>query len=127
MPGLAPTVAYSGFTTVLDLAVGPDGSLYVVEHSTGPVFFVLPGRLLKIAPDGTRTTVIAGLTRPTAVAVSPEARSMSPTAVTPSVSARCCRSSRKANRAECLGGSPAEIRRPSSAFDSRCCSEAWFS
>ena len=71
-PGQAPTVAYSGFTTVLDLAVGPDGSLYVLEHSTGPVFFALPGRLTKIAPDGTRTTVIAGLTRPASVAVSRE-------------------------------------------------------
>ena len=72
VPGQAPTIAYSGFTTVLDLAVGPDGSLYVLEHSTGPVFFALPGRLTKIAPDGTRSTVIAGLTRPTSVAVSPD-------------------------------------------------------
>jgi hypothetical protein len=44
----------------------------VLEHSTGPVFFALPGRLTKIAPDGTHSTVIAGLTRPTSVAVSPE-------------------------------------------------------
>ena len=70
VPGQAPTVAYSGFTTVLDLAFGPDGSLYVLEHSTGPVFFALPGRLLKIAPDGTRSTVIDGLIRPTSVAIS---------------------------------------------------------
>ncbi len=70
VPGQAPTIAYSGFTTVIDLAFGPDGSLYVVEHSTGPAFFALPGRLLKIAPDGTRSTVIAGLVRPTSVAVS---------------------------------------------------------
>jgi glucose/arabinose dehydrogenase len=72
VPGQAPTVAYSGFTTIIDLALGPDGSLYVLEHSTGssgPPFFQLPGRLLKVAPDGTRTTVIAGLTRPGSVAV----------------------------------------------------------
>jgi hypothetical protein len=69
VPGQAPTVAYSGFTTVLDLAFGPDGSLYVLEHSTGPVFFAMPGRLLRIAPDGTRTTVIDGLTRPGSVVV----------------------------------------------------------
>lgn len=43
----------------------------MLEHSTGPVFFALPGRLLKIAPDGTRTTVIDGLTRPTSVAIGP--------------------------------------------------------
>jgi hypothetical protein len=72
VPGHAPTVAWGGFTTVIDLAFGPDGSLYVLEHSTGPLFFALPGRLLKVAPDGTRTTVIDGLTRPGSVAVGPD-------------------------------------------------------
>jgi hypothetical protein len=72
VPGQAPTVAWSGFTTVIDLAFGPDGSLYVLEHSTGPVFFQLPGRLVRVAPDGTRTTVIDGLTRPGSVAVGPD-------------------------------------------------------
>ena len=72
VPGQAPTVAWSGFTTVIDIAFGPDGSLYVLEHSTGPVFFALPGRLIKVAPDGTRTTVIDGLTRPGSVAVGPD-------------------------------------------------------
>jgi glucose/arabinose dehydrogenase len=72
VPGQAPTVAWSGFTTVIDIAFGPDGSLYVLEHSTGPVFFALPGRLLRVAPNGTRTTVIDGLTRPGSVAVRPD-------------------------------------------------------
>jgi DNA-binding beta-propeller fold protein YncE len=72
VPGQAPTIAWSGFTTVIDLAFGPDGSLYVLEHSTGPVFFALPGRLLKVAPDGTRTTIIDGLTTPGSVAVGPD-------------------------------------------------------
>ena len=39
VPGQAPVVAYTGFTTIIDLTFGPDGSLYVLEHSTGPVFF----------------------------------------------------------------------------------------
>jgi hypothetical protein len=72
VPGHAPTVAWSGFTTVIDLAFGADGSLYVLEHSTGPVFFALPGRLLKIAPNGTRTTVIGGLALPGSVAIGPD-------------------------------------------------------
>jgi hypothetical protein len=75
VPGEAPTVAYSGFTTIIDLTFGPDGSLYVLEHSTGsfgPPFFQLPGRLLKVASDGTRTTVIGGLTRPGSVVVGPD-------------------------------------------------------
>jgi len=70
--GQVPAVAYSGFTTIIDLTFGPDGSLYVLEHSTGPAFFALPGRLLKIAPDGTRNTVVDGLTRPGSVAVGPD-------------------------------------------------------
>jgi glucose/arabinose dehydrogenase len=72
VPGQAPTVAWSGFTTVIDIAFDEDGNLYVLEHSTGPVFFALPGRLLKVAPNGTRTTIIAGLTRPGSVAVGPD-------------------------------------------------------
>jgi sugar lactone lactonase YvrE len=72
VPGQAPTVAWSGFTTVIDIAFDPDGSLYVLEHSTGPVFFQLPGRLLKVAPDGTRTTVIDDLERPGSVALGPD-------------------------------------------------------
>jgi hypothetical protein len=72
VPGQAPTVAWCGVTTVIDLAFGPDGSLYVLEHSTGPVFFALPGRLIKVALDGTRTTIIDGLTRPGSVAVGPD-------------------------------------------------------
>jgi hypothetical protein len=73
--GQAPTVAYAGFTTIIDLTFGPDGSLYVLEHSTGslgPPFLQLPGRLIRVAPDGTRTTVIDGLTRPGSVAVGPD-------------------------------------------------------
>jgi DNA-binding beta-propeller fold protein YncE len=65
-------VAWSGFTTVIDIAFDPDGNLYVLEHSTGPAFFALPGRLVEVAPDGTRTTVIDGLTRPGSVALGPD-------------------------------------------------------
>jgi hypothetical protein len=72
VPGEAPTMAYSGFTTIIDLDFGPDGSLYVLEHSTGPAFFALPGRLVKIAPDGTRSTVVSGLNRPGSVSVRPD-------------------------------------------------------
>jgi DNA-binding beta-propeller fold protein YncE len=69
VPGQAPTIAWSGFTTVIDIAFDPDGNLYVLEHSTGPVFFQLPGRLLKVAPDGMQTTVIDNLARPGSVAL----------------------------------------------------------
>jgi DNA-binding beta-propeller fold protein YncE len=73
VPGESPTVVRSGFTMVIDIAFGPDGSLYVLEHSAGgPMFFMTPGRLLRVAPNGTTTTVISGLTRPGSVAVGPD-------------------------------------------------------
>jgi hypothetical protein len=69
VPGQGPQVFRSGFTTVTDIDFGPDGSLYVVEHSTGPQFFALPGDLVRIRPDGTRTVLVANLNRPTSVVV----------------------------------------------------------
>jgi hypothetical protein len=69
VPGQAPQVFRSGFTTVTDIDFGPDGSLYVIEHSTGPQFFALPGDLVRIRPDGTRTILVGNLDRPTSVAV----------------------------------------------------------
>jgi hypothetical protein len=69
VPGSAPEVFRTGFTTIIDIAFGSDASLYVLEHSTGPTFFALPGDVVRVAPDGTRTTVVSGLTRPTSIAI----------------------------------------------------------
>jgi hypothetical protein len=65
--GSAPTIALTGFTTIIDLAFGDDGSLYVLEHSSAGPFFAAPGRLIRVAPDGARSTIVENLTRPTAV------------------------------------------------------------
>lgn len=70
LPGHAPVVHCSGFKTIMDLTFGPDGSLYVVENATGGVFFAPgTGQLSRVAPDCSRTTLLSGLDRPTAVAV----------------------------------------------------------
>ena len=68
-PGGVPTVFLDGFKTIIHLDFGPDGSLYVLEHASGPVFFGGPGRVVRVAPDGTRTFPVEGLTRPTSVVV----------------------------------------------------------
>lgn len=72
VPGAAPQVHAGGFKTITDFDFGPDGSLYVLQYASGPVFFAGPGSLVRVAPDGTRTTIIASLTNPTGVLVGPD-------------------------------------------------------
>jgi sugar lactone lactonase YvrE len=73
--GGTPTVAASGFTHIVDLTFGPDGSLYVVEIAKNGLLGAFDGNdwtgaLIRIAPDGTRTELIPGaLTAPGGVAV----------------------------------------------------------
>ena len=57
--GGTPVVAYSGFTNIIDIAFGKDGSLYVLEISKNGIPNFNPGRLVRIAPDGTRTEIVA--------------------------------------------------------------------
>lgn len=69
VPGEAPQILYTGLTAIIDLDFGPDGSLYVLQHATGP-FLSGPGALIRISPDGTRTTLVSeGLSKPTSVLV----------------------------------------------------------
>lgn len=69
--GQAPQVFLAGFTAVIDLAFGCDErTLYVLQHATGPGLSG-PGALIRVAPDGTRTTIAsAELSAPTSVVIS---------------------------------------------------------
>jgi sugar lactone lactonase YvrE len=70
--GGTPEVAYTGFTNIIDIAFGDDGSLYVLEIARNAIpNFPAGGRLVRIAPDGTRTDVISGppLVAPGGIAV----------------------------------------------------------
>jgi hypothetical protein len=73
--GGAPVVAAGGFTAVVDVAFGPDGSMYVLEMATngllaGFIFNDWTGALIRISPDGTRTEIAPGtLTAPGGVVV----------------------------------------------------------
>lgn len=66
-----PTVAASGFTTVVDVANGPGGSLYVLQIASDSLAGApTPGRLLRVNRDGSRTELAAGLLQePTGLAV----------------------------------------------------------
>jgi hypothetical protein len=70
VPGKAPTIFADGFTNIIDIAFGPDGSLYVLEISASGLLGGLDGALIRVAPNGTRTTIAStGLVAPTSVAV----------------------------------------------------------
>ena len=73
-PGEPPTVYAGGFKMIIDIDFDDAGNLYVLQHAAGPAAGpATPGSLVRVAPDGTRTTVLAGLTMPTSVAVGPDA------------------------------------------------------
>jgi hypothetical protein len=70
--GGTPVAVYTGFTNIIDVVFGPDGSLYVLEIAQNAIpNFGAGGRLVRIAPDGTQTTILAGppLIAPGGVAV----------------------------------------------------------
>jgi sugar lactone lactonase YvrE len=60
--GGTPTVFRDQFTKIIDLAFGPDGSLYVLQIGTagGPPP-PGPGVLIKVAPNGTRTPIVPSI------------------------------------------------------------------
>jgi hypothetical protein len=68
VPGQAPQVYLTGFTTIIDMRFAADGSLYVLQHASGNGM-AGPGMLIKVARDGTRTTVSDALNRPTALLI----------------------------------------------------------
>lgn len=69
VPGAASQVFRSGFKTIIDMAFGPDGSLYVLQYATGSVFFSGPGQVIRVTPDGTRQVIISDLVQPTSLAI----------------------------------------------------------
>ena len=62
----------TGFKAIIDIDFDAAGNLFVLQHSSGATGLALPGSLLRVAPDGTRTTVLSGLTNPTSVVVAPD-------------------------------------------------------
>jgi hypothetical protein len=59
--GGTPTVALTGFTNIISIAFGPDGSLYVLEISKNGLLSGDPhGALIKVQTNGARTELAAG-------------------------------------------------------------------
>jgi hypothetical protein len=74
IPGSDPQIFLEGFTAIIDVTFGPDDNLYVLQHATG-AGLTGPGALIRVSPNGQRTTVASeGLTLPTAVVIAPADR-----------------------------------------------------
>ncbi len=71
IPGSTPGVFRTGFTAIVSLAFDAQDNLYVLQHSDGPVA-TANGSLIRLSPNGSRTTVISGLVRPTSVVIGPD-------------------------------------------------------
>jgi hypothetical protein len=71
VPGQSPVVVCGGFKAIIDIAFASDGSLLVIENATGGFFFPAnSGRLSRVnLNDCSRTVLMSGLNRPSAVAV----------------------------------------------------------
>jgi hypothetical protein len=69
VPGEAPAVFRGGFKTVIDVDFDRQGNLYVLQHSGGPAGLAAPGSVVRVAPDGGRSTVLENLSAPTSMAV----------------------------------------------------------
>jgi hypothetical protein len=66
-----PSVVATRLSTVTGVGYGRDGSLYVTELSTNFESQSAPGAVIRIRPDGTRTTFTRGLIFPQGMAVAP--------------------------------------------------------
>ena len=60
MPGHDPEVYVDGLTAVVDIAFGPDGSLYASEFLTDLTVEVPSGAVVRIRPNGRRTVLGEG-------------------------------------------------------------------
>jgi hypothetical protein len=70
--GYTPEVYAGGFKAITDFVFAPDGGMYVLQYATGFLFFNEPGSLIHVAPEGTRTVVVEGLTQPTGLLLGPD-------------------------------------------------------
>jgi hypothetical protein len=65
VPGQQPTIVATGFTNIIDIAFGPNGTLYVLELSHNSLITGnLTGALIKVKPDGTQQIITTSLTGP---------------------------------------------------------------
>jgi hypothetical protein len=71
-PGEDPEIYARGFTNIIDIAFGANGSLYVLEIAHNSLLSETPeGALIKVSPEGERSTIADGLFFPGGLALGP--------------------------------------------------------
>lgn len=65
------TTFSSGFSNLVDIAAGPDNSLYLLQYRND-FWASATGSILRLGLDGSVETLFSGLTNPTALAVAPD-------------------------------------------------------
>ena len=70
VPGERPEVYARGFTNIIDIAFGRDGSLYVLEIAHNSLLAESPeGALIRVRPGGKRSIVVDDLFFPSGLAI----------------------------------------------------------
>ena len=75
--GGTPVIVATGFTNIIDIAFGPGGVGYVLEHDADgiipPIGPGVAGRLIRVNANGTQTVISTpGLVKPGGIAVGPD-------------------------------------------------------
>jgi hypothetical protein len=70
--GQEPPLWPDGFKAITDFDFGRDGSVYVVQFASGPLFFPDPGLLIHVAPGGAGSVIADDLFHPTRVLAGPD-------------------------------------------------------
>jgi sugar lactone lactonase YvrE len=75
--GGTPVVVAEGFTNIIDIAFGPNGAGYVLEHDVDVIIPPLgpsnDGRLIRINPNGTQTVIATpGMIKTGGITVGPD-------------------------------------------------------
>jgi hypothetical protein len=71
-------VVATGFNAVLGLVIDQQNRMYVLENTAGPAFPTFPtpgfGRIVRVDPNGGRTTIASGLNLPTGMTMGPDGK-----------------------------------------------------
>ena len=74
--GGTPTILATGFTNIIDIAFGPGGEGYVLEHDADGIIPPLgpgvTGRVVRLNLDGTRNVIAPNLVKPGGIAIGPD-------------------------------------------------------